>query len=711
MFVPDRACTAFPSFDQPSLKAKFKPEITVPKDWIAITNSELSETKLNNNQKTFIFNYSEPISTYLFAFVAGKFESITKTYDDREITMYHRESNKKKLENNVDKVFDLEYKSLKWLEEYTKIKYPFKKLDFIVIPSFQYSGMEHPGAILYRDSKIFLDETATIRDKLNRANLIAHETAHMWFGDLVTMKWFSEVWLKEVFANFMAGKIVNPQYPNINHKLNFLINHYPASYSIDRTKGANPIEQKLDNMKNAGTLYGSIIYHKAPIVMNKLEKMIGEEKLQIGLQKYLYKNKYANASWDDLIHILDSDTDFDLNTWSKSWVYEKGMPNFSIYKAYNTNNKLLSLIIEQTDPNNKGRQWSQDINVALSKNLVNEIYNIQLKDTFNVIELDKPANNIDYIFPNSNGLGYGYFKLDSISKRNILTQLPHIKNPVLRCSMYISLWENMLNQNILPIDLIRTYINTLKKENNAQNTNLVLGNIETLFWKFLNTKQQKSISKSLEKFLWTEMSKAKDNSIKLSLFKAYRNIVTSETDLENIYNIWNKKLSITGINLSENDYSEIALELSVKGHKNKLEILEKQANSITNTEKKGRFLFIKDAVIDRDNFFNSLKDEKNREKEPWVIDALYYLHHPLKSSESVKYIRPSLDLLEELQTTGDIFFPKQWLDATFSGHYSIDAVTEINLFLNENPNFPENLKNKILQSSDLVFRACIIRNE
>ena len=99
------------------------------------------------------------------------------------------------------------------------------------------------------------------------------------------------------------------------------------------------------------------------------------------------------------------------------------------------------------------------------------------------------------------------------------------------------------------------------------------------------------------------------------------------------------------------------------------------------------------------------------EKEPWVIDALRCLHHPLRSTESVKYILPSLEILEELQITGDIFFPKMWLDATFYGHSSIEAVLDINLFLNENPNLPDNLKNKVIQSSDMVFRSSIIRND
>ena len=106
--------------------------------------------------------------------------------------------------------------------------------------------MEHPGAIFYNASGLMLDETATQNQLLGRASIIAHETAHMWFGDLVTMRWFADVWMKEVFANFMAAKIVNPSFPAINHELRFLLDYYPAAYDVDRTAGTNAIRQPLD---------------------------------------------------------------------------------------------------------------------------------------------------------------------------------------------------------------------------------------------------------------------------------------------------------------------------------------------------------------------------------------------------------------------------------------------------------------------------------
>ena len=191
------------------------------------------------------------------------------------MTMLHREPDAETVARNVDAIFELHARSLRWLEDYTGIDYPFAKFDFALIPAFQYGGMEHVGAIQYRASSLFLDEAPSDRQRLGRAGLISHETAHMWFGNLVTMQWFNDVWTKEVFANFMAAKIVNPSFPDIDHDLNFLVRHYPSAYSVDRTGGANPIRQELLNLNEAGQMYGAIIYNKAPIMMRQLETLIG----------------------------------------------------------------------------------------------------------------------------------------------------------------------------------------------------------------------------------------------------------------------------------------------------------------------------------------------------------------------------------------------------------------------------------------------------
>src|SRR5690606_34922735 len=215
--------------------------------------------------------------------------------------------------------------------------------------------------------------SATQNQKLGRASLIAHETAHMWFGDLVTMRWFNDVWMKEVFANFMAAKIVNPAFPDINHELRFFYAHYPSAYEVDRTAGTNAIRQQLDNLNEAGSLYGAIIYQKAPIVMRHLEMLLGEDTFRDGMREYLKNYAFGNATWTDLIALLDKRTPEDLAAWSTAWVDERGRPTiateFSVgsgQSAVNTEGPFPVLVgISQKDPYEaRGLRWPQPLTVG-----------------------------------------------------------------------------------------------------------------------------------------------------------------------------------------------------------------------------------------------------------------------------------------------------------------------------------------------------------
>ncbi len=344
LFVPDRASTAFPCFDQPDLKARFRLQLEIPAGWQAVSNGSVSSREAGDSVKILRFCPTKPISSYLFAFTAGKFDTISRTHHGKSYVLYHREKDEETLRNNVDSIFKLLFRSVDWIEHYTKIQYPFEKYDLVAIPSFQYNGMEHPGATYYRASSLFLDARATRQHLLKRANLIAHETAHMWFGDLVSMPWFNEVWLKEVFANFMADKVVAPVFPEFDFDLLFLMAHYEAAYSVDRTAGANAIGQNLANMKDAGSLYGSVIYHKAPIVMKMLEQKTGKEKLRMGLQQYLKQYAWKNAGWQELINILNPDQSAELPEWSGSWINEAGRPKLKATLSGK------NLVIQQADP-------------------------------------------------------------------------------------------------------------------------------------------------------------------------------------------------------------------------------------------------------------------------------------------------------------------------------------------------------------------------
>ena len=161
------------------------------------------------------------------------------------------------------------------------------------MPAFQFGGMEHPGAVWYRAESLFLDPTASRSQELGRASLIAHETAHMWFGDLVTMQWFNDVWMKEVFANFMAAKIAGPAFPDLDLDLRFFQAHHPTAYGVDRTAGANPIRQDLENLREAGLALRRDHLPEGADRHAPAGNLVGETAFRDGLRRYLEPHRSA----------------------------------------------------------------------------------------------------------------------------------------------------------------------------------------------------------------------------------------------------------------------------------------------------------------------------------------------------------------------------------------------------------------------------------
>ena len=205
-FVPAQARRALPCFDQPDLKGRWTVTLEHPAQWQSVANGAERDRVRTGDRVRVRFDETQPLPTYVVAFVVGDMKVETATRAGRTMRMFHRESDAAKLARNRDALFDLHANALEEVERYTGIPYPFGKFDFVLVPAFQPGAMEHAGNIAYKAESLLLDETATQDELLDRAHVIAHETVHMWFGNLVTMRWFNDVWTKEVFANFIADK-------------------------------------------------------------------------------------------------------------------------------------------------------------------------------------------------------------------------------------------------------------------------------------------------------------------------------------------------------------------------------------------------------------------------------------------------------------------------------------------------------------------------
>jgi aminopeptidase N len=705
LFVPDRASTAFPCFDQPDIKATFDLTLEIPAEWTALSNGPMVSEKVAGETKTMHFSKSDPISTYVFAFTAGQFRKVSETRNGFTINILHRETDQEKFDRNLPDILDQHYYSLQWMEEYTGIAYPYEKFDMVILPGFQYSGMEHPGAIWYRDARLLLDENPPITRQISKASLIAHETAHMWFGNLVTMEWFDDVWLKEVFAGFMADKMVAEMFPDVNHQLQFLLNHYPRAYSIDRSRGAHPIKQELSNMKMAGTLYGPIIYNKAPIIFEQLEEIMQADNFQSAVREYLVTYSHGNADWDDLVRIFDKYSSENITKWSNAWVYGKGMP--AISHEVRKEGEEADLAVIQRSPEGQNMIFSQllkGFGLAGEQTFQTELF-IRSKDVYDVSL--ETAIMPDLILLNANGKGYGYFELSEKEISFAVGNIQNIEDENIRAALVLNMHENFLNGNIdvhLYFDFV---LDAIWYETNQQLQNYLLSNLEQVCLNFLRYESEPLYSGKAGYILWNSLLKD-DIQAKELFFETWIKLARGRESLSQMIQIYENDLIIAGFSLSDQNRTQLALEIAMRSPENS-DLIQKELGRQENPDRKRRLEFIMPAVSqnkqERDVFFRKLKQAENRNPEPWVLDALYFLHHPLHEGQGRDYIPESLGLLQEIQKTGDIFFPQNWLQATLRNYNDSGVADMVMLYLNNNPELPENLRLKVYQASDILFRS------
>lgn len=707
LFVPDRASTAFPCFDQPDIKANFNLALNIPKNWKAVSNAPLDSVMDNGKKDMYHFKESRKMSTYLFSFVAGEFDTLNMRCGDRDVVLYHRVKDNDKLVSNVQEIGRLITESLNYVEDYTTVPYPFQKYDLVSIPSFQYGGMEHPGNIYYRESKIFLDNNATQKEEMARANLIAHETAHIWFGDLVTMKWFNEVWLKEVFANFIADKITRQAFPMVNFRLNFLLSHFPKSYSEDRTKGANPVTTPLDNLNNAGSVYGNIIYHKAPILMQQLEFLIGYDLFRDGVQEYVKQYSFGNATFNDLVKILDKRSLDNLVKWSDSWIYRAGMPEIEITTSQTDSVVNISLIGEYK----KKHMWPQSMKFSF--------LNVNYPDTlvfFSGKEVSVPVklSNCQVCLPNSDGIAYGYFKLDSCALTYLCSNVYNTRDDLQRSVMWLDIWENYLNGNINNDMMMEAFLNSLRTEKDPLMFANIAGYFKTYWWLFTENSERNNMSAHVENMLLDRI-RTEEGKIRSSVYNLLVSVFTSDATWNRLHTVWKNESSLFDFKLSGSDLEKLSLQLALIKQERAGNILRVQKRRIDNIDKRRRYEFVSKALNSdkerRDEFFATFVNEENRAQEPWVQQAVSYLNHPYRSDEALERLPMALELLQEIQQTGDIFFPKGWLLSVYSGLWQQEAVDITERFLEANPDYPLHLKRKILQASDITERSAKIRHK
>jgi len=446
--------------------------------------------------------------------------------------------------------------------------------------------------------------------------------------------------------------------------------------------------------------------------MRHLEALLGADNFRDGLREYLKAHAFANATWSDLITLLDARTPTDLQEWSRAWVDQPGRPTIETQLAI-TNGKIARLGFRQSDPLGRKLVWPQQLRVTIGTAAGRDTLNVDLSGAETEVAKAAGMPAPLYVLPNGAGWGYGDFRLDPRSRDYLLTSLPQIDDALTRGSAWVTLWDSLLDGKVAPGAFFDLALQSLPREADEQMTSRILGYASNTWWRFLDAPARTARAARFESLLREGLGAAGTPSQKASWFGTLRNVAVTPGTVQWLRQVWEKKETVTGLPLAEADYTALALELAVRQVDGWNDILKTQLSRIENPDRKGRFQFVMPALsadpAERERWFVALRDVNNRRREPWVLEGLSYLHHPLRADASKKYVQPTLDMLWDIQKTGDIFFPKRWLDATLGGHQSKEVAETVRAFLkNLPPNFPERLKNITLQSAHELNRAADI---
>jgi len=363
----------FPCFDQPNLKAELNVVAATPKDWIAVSNEPVSKEltdKLDvktylseEDQKEYYLTAFLPtprISTYLYAFGAGAYDTITceDRYNNIPMACYVRKTLTSYLKKQADEIFDILKETIKFYETYFNYPYPFSKYDYLFYPECYFGGMENPGLVVIVDSLIWKEEV-TLDRNTRRVTLFTHEAAHMWFGDLVTMRWWNDLWLNESFADFISHFCLDGIEKNLKFKTvdvwALFFKRKGWGYDTDQLRTTHPIAGQVLNTDQAETVFDGITYSKGAAIIKQLIHLIGRENFGKAMSSYFKKYEWSNATLNDFIGSLeeyyqpqDKGSLKSLAEWKSEFLDTAGLNELNPIFDPTQEKKDAELVIQQT---------------------------------------------------------------------------------------------------------------------------------------------------------------------------------------------------------------------------------------------------------------------------------------------------------------------------------------------------------------------------
>jgi len=462
----------YPCFDQPDLKATFAFTVVAPAHWEVISNNPVKSTAVNGNAKTWEFTTTPIMSTYITAVVAGPYAHVHDVYEGKKtipLGIYVRKSLSQHLA--TEDIFKVTKQGFAFFEKVFGLAYAFDKYDQIAVVDFNWGAMENAGCVTFREDLLVFRSKVTQRMYLAQANVILHEMAHMWFGNLVTMKWWDDLWLNESFAEWASylGCVEATRF--VNAWAGFSAERKNGAYREDQLTSTHPIATDMVDIETVKANFDSITYSKGAATLQQLVSYVGRENFIAGLQKYFAKHAYKNTTLDDLLSELEITSGKKLAPWVATWLKTAGVNTFRPVLEI-SGGSYSSISVAQDAPKiPAGSKELRPHRMAVGLyDLVGDVLKIRksvefdLEGSLTKVDALTGEKVADLLLINDRDLTYGKIRFDEKSVGTLKSNLGKLEDQLARTLCWAAAWDMLRDAEMSASDFVDIAISGLPGE-------------------------------------------------------------------------------------------------------------------------------------------------------------------------------------------------------------------------------------------------------
>ncbi|WP_328721662.1 aminopeptidase N [Streptomyces sp. NBC_00247] len=456
-YEPADARRVFANFEQPDLKAPYRFRVTAPEGWRVWSNG----AEESHEGGEWRFAETKPISTYITTVVAGPYHYVTdhysRTFEDGstlEIPLGAMCRKGLARHFDADDVFLITKQGLDFFHDHFDYPYPFGKYDQAFVPEYNLGAMENPGLVTFREEYIYRGKVTTASYE-RRANVILHEMAHMWFGDLVTMSWWDDLWLKESFADFMGSFSMVEATRFTNGWITFANNRKAWAYRADQLPSTHPVTADIRDLEDAKLNFDGITYAKGASVLKQLVAYVGRDAFLEGARRYFKQHAYGNTRLGDLLSVLADTSGRDMTAWSRAWLQTAGVNSLTPVLSYDSEGRIAELAVVQeaaaSHPELRPHRiavglYRKDGSGALTRYARAET---DVAGARTVVAELAGAEKPELVLVNDDDLTYCKVRFDEESLATLRDHLGAVTDPLARALCWSALW-NMTRDGLMP---------------------------------------------------------------------------------------------------------------------------------------------------------------------------------------------------------------------------------------------------------------------